>query len=443
MKIVIKSQSIGVLLFFFLFSNQIFAQKKFSLQECIDYALENSYEIKQRMLEKESKNMQLQSTKTSISPYLGANIGQNFDFGRSTLPDNTNINTTQATTNFGVGLSMDLFQGLRTHHQIISDKLNLEATLFDIESAKESIELAVTAYYLQILLNKEMLEVLNKQVELSQEQVNRIQILVNNGKSSDADLYAAKSTLANDQLSVVEAQNTVRLAVLDLAQLMNYSDVNNFDIENANDSNMDAILNRDIDINVVKTTALSSRPTINAALTRIELVKRNIKIAQSGWYPSLSFSASIGSGYFYDFNAPFNITFREQFKIFAQESLGLSLRIPIFDKLSTHYAVKQQKISVKSQELQLEETKRKLIKDIEQAYTNAVASKEKYFASQVAYISALVAFQYEEVKYTAGSSSNYEFNEAKNRYLRAQSILIQAKFDYLFRVRILEFYGKK
>jgi len=443
MKFIIKTLWLGTICFFFLSINQLFAQKKMTLQACIDYAFENSYEIKQRMLEKERINIQSQATKTGIAPSLDANIGQNFDFGRTAGMDGINMmNTSQAKSSFGVGLSMSIFQGLRTHHQIKSDKLNLEASLFDIETAKESIELAVTAFYLQILVNKEMLEALSIQVQLSQEQVNRIEILVNNGKSSDAELYAAKSALANDQLSVVEAQNAVRLSVLDLAQLMNYQDVNHFDIEDEKDTNIDAVLSKNIDIEEVKNIALSSRPAINAELSRIEFAKRNIKIAQSGWYPSLSFSAGFGSGYFYYFNEPFNIAFREQFKNFAQESLGLSLRIPIFDKLSTHYAVKQQKINVKSQELQLEETKRKLIKDIEQAYTSAVASKEKYLASQVAYTSSLVAFQYEEVKYNAGSSTNYEFNEAKNRYLRAQSNLIQAKFDYLFRVKILEFYGR-
>jgi outer membrane protein len=426
--------------------NPIFAQKKMTLQECIDFALENNYEVKQKMLDKESKNIQLQTTKTTIAPSLGANVGQNFDFGRAKLANNLEDNTTQATTNFGVGLNMDLFQGLRTHHQMKSDKLNLEATLFDIESAKENIELMVSANYLQILLNKEMLEVFNAQVLLAQEQVDRIQILVNNGKNSDAELYAVKSTLANDQLSVVEARNAVRLAILDLAQLMNYPDVANFDITSDNNSAVDEILDNNIDVNTVVNNALNNRPAIQAALLRIELAKRNIKISQSGWYPNLSFSASVGTGYFYNFKniglISLNDPFGTQFKGHARESVGISLYIPIFDKLSTHYNVKQQKISVKSQELQLEETKRKLIKEIEQAYTNAVASKEKYLASQIAYTSSLVAFQYEEVKYNAGSSTNYEYNEAKNKYLRAQSNLIQAKFDFLFRVKILEFYGK-
>jgi len=433
------------LLTFSLFTS-LYAQKMMSLQECVDFALEHSYSVKQKILEKEARYVQLKATKTSIAPSLGANVGQNFDFGRSALADALIVNTSQAITNFYVGLNMDLFQGLRTHHQIKSDKLTLEATLFDIESVREDIELAVTAYYLQILLNKEILEVLKAQVILSQAQVDRIQLLVDNGKSSDAELYVAKATLATDQVSVIEANNAVRLSVLDLAQLMNYPDVANFDIvTDADKANIDEILNKNADVYNVVESALQHRPAIKAALTRIEQARRSVKVYQSGWYPSLGFSANFGTGYFYRFkelygfpNEPFGVQFSNN----AKQSIGLSLYIPIFDKLSTHYNVKQQKINVKAQELQLEETKRTLIKAIEQAYVNAVASKEKYLASQIANTSSAIAFQYEEVKFNTGSSTSFEFNDAKNRYLQAQSNLIQAKFDFLFRVKILEFYGK-
>jgi outer membrane protein len=188
-----------------------------TLQQSIDYALENSYAVKQKILEKESNHIQLQAKRMSIAPSIGLSTGQNLDFGRSALPDAMIVNTTQATTSFSVGLNMDIFQGLRTHHQIKSDNLGLEATLFDIENAKENIEITVTACYLQVLLNKEMLEILKAQVVLDQEQVNRIKILVNNGRSAESELYVAKSTLASDQVSVVEAENSVRLSKLDLA----------------------------------------------------------------------------------------------------------------------------------------------------------------------------------------------------------------------------------
>jgi len=396
-------------------------------------------------LEKESSYIQLKARKTGIAPALGVSVGQNFDFGRAPLADALIINATQSTTNLTVGLNMDIFQGLRTFYQIKSDKLNMEAILFDIEDAKESIELAVTAFFLQVILNKEILEVYKAQVVFDNEQLDRIKVLVKSGKSSDAELYAAESTLATDQLSVVEAENSVRLSLLDLSQLLNYNDIAHFEIvTDYDDNSFDEIINKIIDTNTVVEHALGYRPAIKAALKRIEQAKIDIKVSQSGWYPTLTFSAYLGTGYYYRFKelAVTNRPFGEQFKDNAREALGLSLYIPIFDKLTTHYNVKQQKLRVKYQELQLEETKRTLIKNIEQAFVNAVAAKEKYLASQVASTATKVAYQYEEVKYNAGSSTSYEYNDAKNKYLKAQSNLIQAKFDLLFRVKILEFYGK-
>jgi outer membrane protein len=225
---------------------------------------------------------------------------------------------------------------------------------------------------------------------------------------------------------------------------MNSTDIANFDIVTKNDnSEIDEILNKNVDLNLVVHHALNNRPMIKAALTRIEQAKRDIKVYRSGWYPTLSLSAYCGTGYFHQFKGYPNEKFGLQFKNNFRESLGLSLNIPIFDKLSTHYNVKMQKVRVKSYELQLEESKRNLIKSIEQAYVNAVAAKEKYLASQVAYDASKIAFEYEEIKYNAGSSTSYEYNEAKNKYLKSQSNLIQAKFDFLFRIKILEFYGKE
>ena len=316
MKYLIKILFISGLSIYFLFNNQLYAQQKMSLQNCINFALENSYSVKQKILERENNIIQLQARKTSIAPSVGINVGQNFDFGRSSSKSQIMEDISQATTNMSIGLNMDIFQGLRTHHQIKSDNLNLQASLYDIEDAKENVELTVTAYYLQVLLNKEMLEVYQAQVVLDQEQVDRISILVNNGKSSEAELYVAKSTLATDQVSVVEAENAVRLSLLDLAQLMNYSDVSNFDITKSTEqSDIDIILNKQLNVNMVVDNALNNRPMIKAALARIEKAKRDIKVYQAGWYPTLSLTAYYGTGYYYQYIKNFpNEKFGLQFK---------------------------------------------------------------------------------------------------------------------------------
>ena len=419
---------------------------QWSLDKCMSYALENSMAVKQKSLELETQKIRLQATKLNMLPALEATIGQNIDFGMATTSSALKISNNQTRTSLGINMQMSLFEGLRTYHQIASDKLGLQALLYDLENAKENVKLLVTAYYLQVLLNQEYVKMMQEQEQLTTTQIDRIQQLVENGKCAESELYTVKATYANDHLSVVDAQNNLRLAKLDLAQLINYPSPAEFDIVPIDISELFAqLLDKSADIRHILDFALTNRPAVKSALLRIEQNKKAIQIYRAGWYPKLYLYASYGTGYFYMFNDnPLypNSPFFTQFNRNSQEVLGLSLNVPLFDRLATYHNVKLAKVSVLSAELQLEESKRNLIKEIEQAYTNAVTSKEKYRAAEAAEAATKIAFEYEEIKFNAGSSTNYEFNDAKTKYLKAQSQLLQSKFDFLFRVMILEFYGK-
>jgi len=420
-------------------------QEKWSLDSCIRYALENNFTVKQTLLELESKKVSLHTTKMSILPSVSASVGQSIDFGRGTTATGLIENNSQTTTSLGVGVNLPLFQGLKIYNQTKSDKFSLQAATEDLNKIKENIEISITAYYLQVLLCKEILQIAKNQLEMSQIQVARIEELVNNEKLSMAELYAAKSTLANDELTVTEANNNLRLALLDLSQLMNVKNTENFDIvdypaDNLTESlPMFSMYRTDIVSN-----SLLKRPAIKAAELRIEKSKKDILVSQSFYYPSLHFSASYGTGYFYAFQGNLSgiiIPFGTQFKNNSQERLSLSLNIPIFNHFSTSDGVKQAKIAFKMQEISLEEIKNNITKEIEQAYTNAIASHDKYIAAQKAVEAATISFEYEEIKYNAGSSTHYEYTDAKIKYQKALSQLIQTKFDYLFRVKILEYYN--
>lgn len=432
------------LTFFISFSS--FAQPGWSLDSCISFAYQNSYAVKQKLIEFHSKQIQYDNTKMSIAPSISGSIGQNLDFGRSQVASSMIISGNQSSTSFGVGLNMPLFEGFRTYHKLKSNQLDIQTTLYELEQARESVEINVMALYLQILLNKEILEVANVQEKISIETVKKVEILVQNGKNSDAELYIAKSTLANDRYAVVEAENNLKLTKIDLAQLINFQDVYNFDIQyDLKDRLIDEVINRNIDVNAVIEHSMQNRPALKAALSRIEQTKREIKVAQSTWYPSLSLFANYGTGYNYMFTPnPLypNIPFNNQFTSNSRQVVGVSLNIPIFDKLSTYYNVKFAQLNVQTQELQWEENRRNLTKEIQQAYASALGSKERYLSAFEANRSTKIAFEYEQIRYDAGSSTSFEFNEAKNRYLKSQSQLIQAKFDFLFRVKILDFYAK-
>lgn len=428
-------------------SNFCFSQQnKWSLESCVNYALDNNFTIKKQLLAIESKKVQLKASKMNVLPSIYGSVGQDISFGRAAAANGVIENNSQSTTTFGVGLNLPLFEGLKNYNQVASDKLELTAIMHDYEQAKENVELSVASYYLQVLLCKEMLLVAQYQVQLSESQIARIEELVKNGKNSDAELYTAKATLSSDRLTLAEAENNLRLAKLDLAQLMNVTDTESFDIaDEAGQTDIDEFLGKDVDLTTIKNNALQNRPGIKAAAARIAKGEKDINIARSGWYPSLSLTASYGTGYYYVFqNSALvdNSLFNTQMKNNSREIVALSLSIPIFDRLSTYHNVKLAKISLKSQEIELEETKVNILKEIEQAYTNAVAAREKYVAAQSSVEASTIAFNYEELKYNSGSSTIYEYNDAKINNTKSKSELIQAKFDYLFRLKILEYYGK-
>lgn len=421
-------------------------QVAWTLDSCVAYALDNNYTVKQTLLDLEAKKLQLQSSKMSRLPSLAASVNQNLDFGRAESAGGIILDNTQSSTTFGIGMNLPLFEGLRTYHQIASDKLNLQASTEDLNKTKEQIELSVTAYFLQVLLCKEILEIAEEQVALSQTQVNRIENLLEAGKSSEAEWYAAKATLASDEVSITEARNNLRLAKLDLAQLMNVANSHTFDLDDSDiDAAMETVMQHTVDMQKVIDNSLQKRPAIKAAELRIAKSEKDIKIAQAGYYPSLMLSANYGTGYYYAFQNSLqatNLPFGQQMGDHSREALALSLNIPIFDRLATSNQVKQSKLLMRSQQYQLEEVKLALVKEIEQAYTNAMVAKDKYLASQKAVEASEIAFGYEEKKYQAGTSNVYVYNEAKINYEKAQSQAVQAKYDFFFRLKILEFYNE-
>ena len=438
-----KSKAKILLLAITFLSFQLNAQSQWTLDNCITYALENNYSIKQKLLELEQTKIELQSSKMNRLPDLSASVGQSFDFGRAPGANAVIEENTQSTTSLGISMSVPLFQGLQNHYRVASNKLNLQASLHELEQTRENIALNVTAYFLQVLLYKEIYEIAKQQVELSQNQVVRIDELVKNGRSANSELFNMQATLAADEFNVVETQNNYQLAKLDLAQLMNVPQVQDFDIIMPQELDMNILMNRNFDLQALTLYSIENRPAIKAASLRLEKGAKDIKLMQSGWYPSLYLSASYGTGYYYIFqdnmiNTPFNTQLTNN----SREAVSLSLNIPIFDRLSTFNNVKRARVNLRMQQIVLEESKRNLEKEIYQAYTNALAAKNKYLAAEKSSSAAELAFQHEELKYGEGKSTSYTYNEAKLRYQQAQSETIQSKYQYALRVRVLEFYGK-
>ncbi|MDL2230885.1 TolC family protein [Bacteroidales bacterium OttesenSCG-928-L19] len=433
-----------LLLPLFITTTNLKSQSLWSLDSCISYALDHNFTVRKNMLNLEAKRIELFSAKMDIAPSLSASVGENFDIGRAASASGVILNNSQSSTSFGAYLDMPIFRGLRTHHNIHAAKYDLQASIYDLEQVKDDIELTVTAYYLQVLLMKEALEIAKIQEDISGKQVERIEKMVAFGKSSDADLYEAQASFAADQYAITEGTNNLRLALLDLAQLLNFALNSDFDIQEIEDHYFDNLLEKEISMTNYITNGLMNKPALKATEQRIAASEREIKAAKSGWYPTLNFSMSYGTGYYYAYNSEYfenNLPFNSQLGNNSRGMFALSLNIPIFDKLSTYNSVKLSKINLSNYQIQLEEDKANLTKEIEQAYANVIASKEKYISAKSYFTAAKKSFDYEEVRFEAGGSTIFQFNEARARYEKAQSDLIQAKYSFLIRLKILEFYN--
>ena len=303
----------------------------------------------------------------------------------------------------------------------------------DLEKAKEDISINIASAYLQVLFNQELRDVAQGQVELSREQCARIERLAQMGKASAAEVADARSRVAQDQMTLVQTDNDYHLSLLDLAQLIELDSPEGFVLEAPQDSLELQLLTNPEDI---YNAALLNKPAIQAAQYRLEGSKHSIRIAQSGYYPQLSLSGSLGTSYYSTINRNFSQQMNDNFNKYV----GISLSVPLFNRLATRNQVRAARLQRENYALQLDEAKKTLYKEIQQAWYNATASQAKYASSHAAMLASAESFQLMARKYEGGKANAVEYNEAKQNLMKAQSDELQAKYEYLFRTKILDFY---
>ena len=412
------------------------AQKQWSLSECIDYALEHNITVKQSALEVGQREIDLDNAKSSRLPGVSASGSQNFSFGRGLTADNTYANTNTTNTSLSIGASVPLFNGLKISNGIELSKLNLKAATADFEKIREDIKMAVAQAYVQILYDMEIAEVAAEQVRIDSLQVHRLEEMASIGKASTAEVAAQKASLGQSQLTAVQADNNLSLAVLDLTQLLELPSPEGFTVVKPGDGMLSIPLMTPDDIYA---EAVGIKPVIRAEETRLEAADRNIKLAKGDYLPSLSLSGGLGTNY-YTSSGYTSAKFFEQLGNNFSQYIGLSLNIPIFSRFSVRNGVKSAKITYDTQKLQLDNAKKSLYKDIQQAYYNALASDGKYNKSLSAVESAREAFSLTEAKYENGKADITEFDQSKTKYMSALSDLAQARYEYMYLRKILDFY---
>ena len=414
--------------------------KQWTLRECCDYAVEHNISIKQQENACRQQELQLSTAKNSRLPDLSASASQNFSFGRGLTAENTYSNTNTSSTSFSLGTSVPIFTGFQIPNQIKLSQLNLEAATADLDKAKDDIRMQVAQAYVQILYDMEIADVANRQIAIDSAQVVRLQAFVDNGKASEAELSQQKATLASSRLTATQAENNTRLAILALTQLLELPTPDGFAIVRPDVSGFSGLSGvSGLTPDAIYAEALGIKPEIAAQQLRLKGTEHSIKIAQAANLPSLSLSGGLGTNY-YTTSGFKSDGFSTQLKNNFSQYIGLNLSIPIFNRFQTRNNIRNARIEQENQQLQLDNTKKTLYKEIQQVYYNALNAQSKEKSSEEALQSTKDAFQLMQAKYENGKATITEFNEAKNTYLKSESDLVQARYENLYQQALIEFY---
>jgi outer membrane protein len=448
-----------------------FAQESLSLQKCVELAWENNLQIKQSELTLEASESTLKSTKASTLPNFNGFATHNYNWGQRIDPFTNQFATTRVQSNsFGVSSSMDLFNGFQNYQNINAQEAALSMNSFDLEVQKNNIALSVSAGYLSVLLADELIDAAEQQVTISKQQLSRVEKLVLAGSTNLGSQYDLEAQLARDNSTLVQRQNDYQLAMLRLKQLLMLPADESISLEKP------TVLEVEMELRLENSTTVygfaeSNMPEIKRAECSLMRWESQMKSAQSSYYPSLSLSGSLGTGYSglrsttkvtqvgtepfgttssgdvvyiptYETQAtrvPFGTQLGDNFNQF----IGLSLNVPIFNRGSVNNSVKQAKISRSKAELQLEQERLDLRQRIESARADAVAARELYKSSELALKSAEKAFEFANARFEAGALNVTDYNTAKNNVQIANAQQSRSKYDFVFKVKVLDFYMGK
>ena len=421
--------------------NMAQSQRVWTFDECIDYALEHNLDIRKSQLARQQAEYQWKASRYAWLPTLSANAGEYLGFGQSPSYTGVYVSDNSSSASFGASLSLPLFQGLNLSNTLNADALNLQVSEMDQKAVLLSLKLNVMAFYMQVLYGKEQVEIARRQTELSVEQLQKTRELFENGRVAEADVYESQAQLASDRANLTQAESDLALNLLTLTQALELEDSEGFEISDPEDffAGQVGLFGTP---QATIAYALQNQPAMEAARLRLKKSYYDLKASKSAWYPSLDFFAGYSNGLYHYFgdNNP-NTPVGEQMKRNSRAQLGLSLNIPIFNGMKTKYRVKMTELSIADQQINLENTEKTLHKEINQAYGNAKAAKQKMEALETSLEASRVAYDFAKAGFEVGKKTLLELNESKTRYHKAQSDLLQARYEYLYRCKIIELYS--
>ena len=435
-------KKIKIFKFCMLIASISFAQDKiWTLEECVDHALENNITILQAENSLLSSKQDIISAKGNFLPSINSNLSGGASLGNIEVFPGEFRDREFYSTSVGIGFSQSVFNGFRNINLLNQSKLNLERNQFELEKFKDDISLNVANTYLNVLFNKENLELAKLQVEFSEFQVNQVKTLVEAGSEPNSTLIETQATYSRDIQNLTIAENNHDLALLTLAQLLQLP-YENFDVEVIEIDTPSANLMYN-DIAPILNYALQNRNEIKVAERDIELAKLGTKISKSAYLPNVSMG--------YGFNASANFSnltvddeLLDQLNVNKGHSINMNISIPIFNRNQTKAQVKKSKIQEETTNLALEQAKINLESTIQRAFTDARAALKSYEAAQLSLQSQEVAFQNSQERFIIGALNSFDLEQSRLRLINARSSLINAKYDFIFKTKVLDFYlGKR
>lgn len=425
------------------------AQKVWSLEECINYALENNLQIKRQELNVQyNKNNHTQSYFNTL-PNLNGQINYGKSDGK-TIDYSTEIPRyiTEQYWSGTVALSssVTLFGGFQTINNIMKTKYDFLKSQSDLEKSKNDISLQLALAYLQVLFSKELVDVAKSKLDVTALQAERTRKMMEVGNVAQGEYLQIKAQESNDKTSLISAQNNQEIAYLDLTQLLDLDSTGGFDIVVPKNIEVE-LLAPLADVQEIYALALETMPQIKSAEYALKSSEKQLSMAWGQLSPSIYMNGNLSSRYSqvasYPLDPETEYTFKDQMGDFYYKNLNFGVSIPLFNNLQVKNSISNSKLQLNDYKLQLELSKMALYKEVQQAHADAAAAREKYYSSVEAVKYNEEAFKYTSQKLEVGLVNSVDYNIAQNNLITAQSNMLQAKYEYIFKLKILDLYMDK
>lgn len=447
-----KKNSCISFVFIVLFGLSTHAQsKKWTLEECIKYAIQNNISIKQTELDTKTAEIDKKGAVGNFLPSLNANASHSWNIGlNQDITTGLLRNQTTQFTSAGANIGIDIYKGLQNQNTLRKANLSIVAAKYQLLKMQEDIALNVANAFLQVLFNKENLKVQQQQLAINQKQYSRSEELVKAGSVPRGDLLDIKATVASNNQNVINAENTLLISKLSLAQLLQLKEFDSFDVVDGTDIKDENNIMAQTPTAIYE-KAKESRTELKIAKTNLEIAEKNVAIAKGAFQPTLqgfySFNSRVSYADVPAFDSSGNIIgtkspspFFTQFSDNKGQSFGAQLSIPIFNGFSTKNNLERTKVSLEKSKIALEQKDLDLQRNVYTAFTDAKGALNAHESSIVALEARQEAYNYAKEKYAVGLMNSFDFNQSQTLLTNAQSEVLRTKYDYIFKIKILEFY---